>query len=107
MNVIKNKHLVNLLIVLATGLQRKMDALIGTLLQSCAEGNPEVLASCLQYGLDLNFVTEDGLTPLMYAVTYAGNCKACMQGPLYYNKFLTLMQVIHRKVTTIGLYTCC
>ena len=49
-----------------------MDALIVPLLQSCAEGNPDLLESCLRYGLDLNFATEDGLTPLMYAVTYAG-----------------------------------
>uniref|UniRef100_A0A1X7VBH3 Uncharacterized protein n=2 Tax=Amphimedon queenslandica TaxID=400682 RepID=A0A1X7VBH3_AMPQE len=55
------------------GVGSNMDALIVSLLQSCAEGNPDLLESCLQYGLDLNFVTEDGLTPLMYAVTYAGN----------------------------------
>ena len=63
-------QLMNLLHCLATVCN--MDALIVSLLQSCAEGNPDLLQSCLQYGLDLNFVTEDGLTPLMYAVTYAG-----------------------------------
>lgn len=50
-----------------------MDAVLGALLQSCADGDPATLMSCLQYGLDLNFVTEDGgLTPLMYAVACAG-----------------------------------
>lgn len=49
-----------------------MEAVIETILQACADGDPDALMPCLQYGLDLNFVTENGLTPLMYAVTYAG-----------------------------------
>lgn len=49
-----------------------METIVQRLLQACALGDPNLLAPCLQYGLDLNFVTEDGLTPLMYTITYAG-----------------------------------
>lgn len=49
-----------------------METIVQNFLKACELGDPNLLASCLQYGLDLNFVTEDGLTPLIYAIKYAG-----------------------------------
>lgn len=50
-----------------------MEAVIESLLTACAEGDVSLLTKCLQYRLDLNFTTTDGLTPLIYVITYAGN----------------------------------
>ena len=60
-------------ITIAKQLCLMMEALVDNLLRACAEGDISLLVTCLQYGLDLNFITNDGLTPLMYAITYAGN----------------------------------
>jgi ankyrin repeat protein len=66
-----------------------METLIENILKACAEGDVNLLAACLQYGLDLNFATEsDGLTPLMYAITYAGTK---LQGD-YYNVVNMLLE---------------
>ena len=53
-----------------------MDVLLQQLVDACSTGDPsaaaECLQQCLQYGIDLNFVTEEGLTLVSHTIVSAG-----------------------------------
>ena len=50
--------------------------LVDGLLEACSSGDPVIVSSYLQqgiqYGIDLNFITNEGFTLLTHTITAAG-----------------------------------